>query len=324
MRGVLARSGKQRKKFVGVRPHIAVDRGRLAQAEQRGCGQRPADGLPVRAGMFDHGDAAGLGIGLVAFILAGKDMNFRIEFFAAGAIAVGGDDVKQRFAAAGGRVTPGKTSRIDRDDRRRPRHPALDKGFMGGVLLAGPRVAELLEIVTASRIRSIYGIAEDEVLRGFRLWCDEGVNGLARAGVFDAAVEVGIMDRGSYGPVVHDRRSGRAGRGNRNDLPHSARQRPKSLRVGLSNRYAASRVARVERSVTRGRSRKLTYCSRIALRSIRATVSCYAARSATTASSTGKPSFVTRSLPSASTMMAPSSRSTAIRLGSSARPDSAA
>ena len=40
----------------------------------------------------------------------------------------------------------------------------------------------------------------------------------------------------------------------------------------------------------------------------------YAARSATTASSTGKPSFVTRSRPSASTVIAPSSRSSAIRL----------
>ena len=45
----------------------------------------------------------------------------------------------------------------------------------------------------------------------FRLRGDEGVNGLARAGVFDAAVEFGIMDRGSDGPVVHDRCSGKAG-----------------------------------------------------------------------------------------------------------------
>ena len=49
-----------------------------------------------------------------------------------------------------------------------------------------------------------------------------------------------------------------------------------------------------------------------------------AARSATTASSTGKPACVTRSRPSASTTIAPSSRSTAIRPGSSVRPDSAA
>ena len=52
--------------------------------------------------MFDDGNPASLGIGLVAFVFAGKDVNFRIEFFAAGAIAIGGDDVKQRLAAAGG------------------------------------------------------------------------------------------------------------------------------------------------------------------------------------------------------------------------------
>ena len=119
--------------------------------------------------------------------------------------------MKQGFAAAGGRVAPRKTSRINRDDRCRPRHPALDKGFMGGILLAGPGVAELLEIMAARRIRSGHRIAEDDVLCRFRLRGDEGVNGLARAGVFDAAVEFGIMDRGSFGPVVHDRRSGKAG-----------------------------------------------------------------------------------------------------------------
>ena len=50
----------------------------------------------------------------------------------------------------------------------------------------------------------------------------------------------------------------------------------------------------------------------------------YAARSATTASSTGNPACVTRSRPSASTVIAPSSRSSAMRRGSSVRPDSAA
>ena len=49
-----------------------------------------------------------------------------------------------------------------------------------------------------------------------------------------------------------------------------------------------------------------------------------AARSATTASSTGNPACVTRRRPLSSTTMAPSSRSTAMRRGSSARPDSAA
>ena len=50
----------------------------------------------------------------------------------------------------------------------------------------------------------------------------------------------------------------------------------------------------------------------------------YAARSATTASSTGKPACVTRSRPLASTVIAPSSRRIAIRPGSSVRPDNAA
>jgi len=50
---------------------------------------------------------------------------------------------------------------------------------------------------------------------------------------------------------------------------------------------------------------------------------CYAAKSATTASSTGNPDCVTRSRPLASTVMAPSSVSVAMRPGSSARPDSA-
>ncbi len=50
----------------------------------------------------------------------------------------------------------------------------------------------------------------------------------------------------------------------------------------------------------------------------------YAARSATTASSTGNPAWVTAAVRCASTTMAPSSRSIAIRRGSSARPDSAA
>ncbi len=50
----------------------------------------------------------------------------------------------------------------------------------------------------------------------------------------------------------------------------------------------------------------------------------YAARSATTASSTGNPACVTRSRPFSSTSIAPSSRSTAMRCGSSGRPESAA
>ncbi|MGY4283294.1 hypothetical protein ACVWXO_002514 [Bradyrhizobium sp. LM2.7] len=52
-------------------------------------------------------------------------------------------------------------------------------------------------------------------------------------------------------------------------------------------------------------------------------IEAYAAKSATTASSTGNPLLVTRSRPVASTVIAPSSRSSAMRLGSSGRPESA-
>jgi hypothetical protein len=92
---------------------------------------------------------------------------------------------------------------------------------MEGVLLAGPRIAELLEVATAGSIGPVHGIAEDEILRRFRLRGDEGVDRLARAGVFDAAVEVGIMDRRSFGPVVHDCHSSGGAIGT--DLPHSVR-----------------------------------------------------------------------------------------------------
>jgi hypothetical protein len=65
--------------------------------------------------------------------------------------------------------------------------------------------------MTARGVRSGCGIAKDKVLRRFRLRRNERVNGLARACVFDAAVEVGIMDRGREGSFVHDDRSGKAG-----------------------------------------------------------------------------------------------------------------
>ena len=80
--------------------------------------------------MFDHGDPAGFGIGPVAFILAGEDVNLRIEPLAARAITVGRDNMKQGFAAAGGGVAPAKAGRVDRDDGCGPRHPAFDEGFM--------------------------------------------------------------------------------------------------------------------------------------------------------------------------------------------------
>ena len=68
-----------------------------------------ADGLPVASPMFDHGYSASFRIGLVAFILAGKDVNFRIEAPGPRAVAVSRDHMKQRFAAAGGRVAPRKS-----------------------------------------------------------------------------------------------------------------------------------------------------------------------------------------------------------------------
>ena len=58
------------------------------------------------------------------------------------------------------------------------------------------------------------------------------------------------MDRGSYGPVVHNRRSQR---GVAELIYHNrVNAAQKSPRFGLSNLYAAKLVARVERSVTPG------------------------------------------------------------------------
>src|ERR1700742_67237 len=93
--------------------------------------------------MLDHGNPTGPGIGLVALILAGKDVNLRLESLLEGAIAIAGDDMKQRLAAAGRRVAPGKTGRDDRDKGRCPCHPGIEKRFVRGKLLAGPGVAEL-------------------------------------------------------------------------------------------------------------------------------------------------------------------------------------
>ena len=59
--------------------------------------------------------------------------------------------------------------------------------------------------MAASRIGSADGVAENEILRGLGLGGDERIDGLARAGAFDAAVKLGIMDRRGDGPVVHDR-----------------------------------------------------------------------------------------------------------------------
>jgi hypothetical protein len=74
---------------------------------------------------------------------------------------------------------------------------------MAGILLAGPGIAKLFEIVTARRIRPVHRIAEDQILCSLGLRHDQGVDRLARTGVLDAAVEFGVVDRWGHGPVVH-------------------------------------------------------------------------------------------------------------------------